>query len=89
MVRPSTLILALTSTALALNNGVGKLPHMGFDTFNAFVCDYDEQKVLAMARAMKDSGLLEAGYRGILLDDCMTTRNRTGNGKLAIGMWRI
>jgi hypothetical protein len=87
----------------ALNNGVGKLPKMGYDSenyslevtiwqlltifaaWNAFACDYDQDKVLAQAEAMVKYGLVEAGYTSIILDDCFTLKNRSIDGKLIEG----
>ncbi|KAF2498074.1 alpha-galactosidase [Lophium mytilinum] len=73
---------AFTVSVAALNNGVGKLPFLGYDTWNAFACDYDADKVLAQAQAMKKHGLVDAGYKHIILDDCFTLRNRSKDGKL-------
>jgi len=57
----------------------------GFAAFNAFVCDYDESKVLAQAQAMVKHGLVTAGYNSIILDDCFTLKNRSADGKLVEG----
>lgn len=72
-------------SSLALNNGVGKLPKMGYDTFNAFVCDYNATSALAQAQAMVDTGLVEAGYNSMILDDCYTLKNRSSNGTMIAG----
>lgn len=53
---------------------------MGYDTFNAFGCDYDAELVLAQARAMKDKGLVNAGYNFVILDDCYAERERNAEG---------
>ena len=73
------LTLAIRSVT-ALNNGVGKLPAMGYDTFNAFSCDYNSSNVLAQANAMKNKGLVDAGYNFIILDDCYALKNRSTDG---------
>lgn len=80
----STLLLAssLTSTALALNNGVGKLPKMGYDTFNAFGCAYNSTLVLEQAQAMEKLGLVKAGYDMIILDDCYALKERNKQGEM-------
>ncbi|KAK7177383.1 glycoside hydrolase family 27 protein, partial [Paraphaeosphaeria sporulosa] len=69
-------ILLFTNFATALNNGVGKLPKMGYNTFNAFGCNYDQGKLLLQAEAMVQYGLVEAGYNSILFDDCFTEKER-------------
>lgn len=73
---------ALAITVTALNNGVGKLPAMGYDTFNAFSCNYNSSNVLAQANAMKKRGSIEAGYKFIILDDCYALKNRSADGSL-------
>ena len=54
--------------------------------WNAFACDYDQGKVLAQAQAMVDSGLVEAGYNSMILDDCFTLKDRDADGKLVEGV---
>lgn len=53
--------------------------------FNAFGCDYDEEKILAQANAMVEYGLVEAGYNSIIFDDCFTTKTRSSSGHLVEG----
>ncbi|KAL1592691.1 hypothetical protein SLS60_011107 [Paraconiothyrium brasiliense] len=78
-------ILLFTNFATALNNGVGKLPKMGYNTFNAFGCNYDQEKLLLQAEAMVQYGLVEAGYNSIIFDDCFTERERGADGRLLPG----
>lgn len=73
---------ALVGSALALNNGVGRLPALGYDTFNAFGCDYDATSVLGQARAMNQSGLVAAGYNILILDDCYALKQRNATGHM-------
>jgi alpha-galactosidase len=54
--------------------------------FNAFGCNYNEEKLLAMAHSMVDEGLVEAGYNSIIFDDCFTKKERGDNGTLLEGM---
>ena len=75
----------MLGSASALNNGVGKLPKMGYDTFNAFACDYNATSALAQAQAMVDTGLVKAGYDSMILDDCYTLKNRSSNGTMIAG----
>lgn len=80
---PSALLAAsFVGFAAALNNGVGKLPKMGYDTFNAFACNYSQDIVLAQASMMVEHGLVAAGYNSMLLDDCYAEVNRSANGSL-------
>jgi alpha-galactosidase len=75
----------LASSAAALNNGIGKLPKMGYDTFNAFACTYDAATALAQAQAMMKHGLVAAGYNSFILDDCYTLKSRSSEGMLVAG----
>ncbi|THZ45776.1 hypothetical protein D6C90_04425 [Aureobasidium pullulans] len=73
----STLV---TGSALALNDRVGKLPALGYDTFNAFGCGYNASDVAAQAEIMKKTGLIDAGYNFIILDDCYALKERNATG---------
>jgi alpha-galactosidase len=72
-------LLLLPQAVVALDNGLGLTPPMGFNTWNKFACDIHEDLVKGMADAMVDSGLHNLGYKYINLDDCWAvTRNETG-----------
>lgn len=77
-----SLAASLASFAVALNNGVGKLPALGYDTFNFFSCDYNSTSVLAQAEAMNKSGLVAAGYNILILDDCYALKERNAQGQM-------
>jgi alpha-galactosidase len=75
------LTLALLATAaLAFDDGVGRLPAMGYDTYNAFAGDYDAELCLAQAKIMQDSGLVAAGYTQFILDDFYAEKQRNASG---------
>ncbi|KIJ23431.1 glycoside hydrolase family 27 protein [Sphaerobolus stellatus SS14] len=80
----SSLFLALATgwSANALNSGVGKLPAMGYNAWNAFQCNVDEALVLQTAGLMKSLGLIDAGYTRFDLDDCWAVKNRSSTGLL-------
>jgi hypothetical protein len=50
--------------------GVGKLPTMGYDTYNAFEGDFDGALALEQARLMHEHGLVAAGYNVSKHDMC-------------------
>jgi len=50
--------------------GLAKTPPMGWNTWNKFACNVDENLIRSSADAMVSSGLREAGYRYIVIDDC-------------------
>lgn len=74
----STLLLLSSATtgALAYNNGVGKLPAMGYDTFNSFAADFNQTTAYAQAKAMSDLGLVKLGYNRYILDDFYSNTER-------------
>jgi alpha-galactosidase len=52
-------LLAATSIAVALpgKNGIGKLPALGWNSWNAFRCNISEEKFLSAAQKIVDLGL--------------------------------
>lgn len=65
------LLLVVGSTAYAQKfEGLAKTPPMGWNTWNKFACNVDENLIRSSADAMVASGLREAGYRYIVIDDC-------------------
>lgn len=64
------------------NNGAALTPPMGWSSWNTFRQNISEDIILSTAEAMKNSGLLEAGYKYINLDDCWHSSMRDKNGKL-------
>ena len=64
----------------ALDNGLALTPPMGWNTWNKFGCTIDEKAVREIAEAMVASGMREAGYRYIVIDDCwQIDRDSKGN----------
>ncbi|KAK3255501.1 hypothetical protein CYMTET_35318 [Cymbomonas tetramitiformis] len=63
----------------ALDNGVGQTPAMGWNSWNRFRCDIHEKMIREVADAMVSSGLRDAGYKYVNIDDCwMHKRNSKG-----------
>ena len=48
----------------------GKLPTLGWNSWNAYHCDVDETKILDAANALASTGLQDAGYSYVNIDDC-------------------
>lgn len=55
---------------------------MGFNTWNTFGPDINEQMVLEMADVMAEKGYRDAGYKYVVIDDCWSLRERDENGNL-------
>lgn len=51
-------------------NGLATTPPLGWNSWNKFACDVDENLIKATADAMVSSGMREAGYEYIVIDDC-------------------
>ncbi len=64
------------------NNGAALTPPMGWSSWNIFRQRIDEKVILEIADAMKKSGLADAGYIYVNLDDCWQSSMRDENGKL-------
>ncbi|KZT70099.1 glycoside hydrolase family 27 protein [Daedalea quercina L-15889] len=60
----------------------GRLPVMGYNTWNAYYCDINEDKILKTARLMKSLGLLDLGYNYVNVDDCYSEKQRNSNGDI-------
>ncbi|CAE8634106.1 unnamed protein product, partial [Polarella glacialis] len=63
--------LLLVVVVEALDNGVGRLPPLGYNTWNDLGCrSMSEENIKAAAEALVQKGLRDKGYRYINLDDC-------------------
>jgi len=56
-------------------------PPMGWMSWNLFGCDISEEKLMALADAMVASGLRDAGYQYLSIDDCWAYK-RTPDGSI-------
>ncbi len=66
----------------AYGNGVAMTPPMGWSSWNLFRNKISEALIKEIADAMKDSGLADAGYRYVNIDDCWQASERDENGRL-------
>ena len=64
------------------SNGTALTPPMGWSSWNTFRNRIDEKLILETAEAMKASGLADAGYQYVNLDDCWQSSMRDENGRL-------
>jgi alpha-galactosidase len=62
---------------VALNNGLGRIPPMGWNSWNQFRCNVSEALILSMANRIVELGLDTVGYRYVNLDDCWMAPHRT------------
>ena len=66
----------------ALNNGLAFTPPMGWNSWNVFHADIDETKIKGIADAMVSSGMKNAGYQYVVIDDGWMASSRDGSGNL-------
>ena len=64
------------------NNGVAQTPPMGWSSWNTFRNHIDQDMIMEIAEAMVNSGLADAGYKYVNLDDCWQSSMRDSDGKL-------
>ena len=63
-----------------LDNGLGKTPQMGWSSWNKFGCNITEKLIIDTIDALYSSGLIEAGYNYINIDDCwQSSRHKNGS----------
>src|SRR5437764_1405869 len=66
--------------AFALENGLARTPPMGWNSWNKFACDVREDLIRSIADAMVSSGMKDAGYQYVVIDDCwQVARDKDGN----------
>ena len=59
-----------------------KTPPMGWNSWNTFGGNINEELIKTTADTMADSGLLDAAYEYLVLDDCWALRERDENGRM-------
>ena len=62
--------------------GDAQTPPMGWSSWNTFRNHIDEKLILETADALVSTGLAEAGYKYVNLDDCWHSSLRDENGRL-------
>jgi len=73
-------LLVATGELRALDNGLARTPPMGWNSWNKFACNVSEDLIKQAADAMVSSGMRDAGYRYVVIDDCwQVDRDASGN----------
>ena len=57
-------------------------PPMGWNTWNTFGQNIDESLIMKSADVLVESGLKDAGYEYVVIDDCWSLKERDANGRL-------
>ncbi len=80
VVAVSAIPLIWSAETSALDNGLALTPPMGWNSWNTFQCDVDEELIRGIADAMVTSGMKGAGYEYVVIDDCWQVgRDAEGN----------
>jgi alpha-galactosidase len=77
----ATLVQAADGPAFpGKSNGLALTPPMGWNSWNRFGCNVDEGVIRGAADAMAASGMKDAGYQYVVIDDCwQVARDAAGN----------
>jgi alpha-galactosidase len=75
-------VMLVNANAQKFDN-LAKTPPMGWNSWNKFACDVNEKVVRQVADAMVASGMKDAGYEYIVIDDCWQI-DRDANGEIVI-----
>ncbi|KAF2634400.1 alpha-galactosidase [Massarina eburnea CBS 473.64] len=83
--------LLATGSAIELPDGVGKLPALGWNSWNAFNCDISETVFLEAANDLVNLGFKDAGYTYVNIDDCwsLKTGRDSSTGRLVPNITRF
>ena len=80
--RSGTTVLAMIVATWAdtpLDNGLARTPPMGWNSWNHFGCDVSSHLIRETADSLVASGMRDAGYQYVVIDDCwQVSRDRDG-----------
>jgi alpha-galactosidase len=62
---------------------LAKTPPMGWNSWNKYQCNVSETLIMGIADAMISSGMKDAGYQYVIIDDCWQV-SRDENGEIVV-----
>lgn len=68
-------VLATTAAALVSPDGTGRLPALGWNSWNEYACDINETVFLQVSDLLIDLGLKDLGYNYVNIDDCWSNKD--------------
>lgn len=72
-----TLSLSALSHALISSDGItGRVPAMGWNSWNEYACDINETIFLTVAERLISLGLADLGYNYVNIDDCWSDKEK-------------
>jgi alpha-galactosidase len=76
----SAAVATAQSPAARPSDALASTPPMGWNSWNKFACDVSERLIRETADAMVASGVKDAGYQYVVIDDCwQVARDSLGN----------
>ncbi|KAJ3678474.1 hypothetical protein LUZ60_002277 [Juncus effusus] len=76
------LMVCVAGRIEGLNNGLGLTPQMGWNSWNHFSCNIDENTIRQTADALVSTGLASLGYKYVNIDDCWANYYRDNQGNV-------
>lgn len=73
---PLAALASAAAAQLTSPGGVGRLPALGWNSWNEYACDINETVFLEVAHLMVDLGLRDLGYEYVNIDDCWSDPDR-------------
>lgn len=67
------------AAALVSPDGTGRLPAMGWNSWNEYGCNISSDVFLTVADLMVNLGLRDAGYQYVNIDDCWSDKGGRDN----------
>ncbi|MCQ2960065.1 MAG: glycoside hydrolase family 27 protein [Bacteroidales bacterium] len=77
-----TLLLSSTMAFSQKAEGLAQTPPMGWNSWNTFACDINEQLVISVVDSIVSKGLRDVGYNYIVIDDGWMLHERDKKGNL-------
>jgi alpha-galactosidase len=83
-----TVGLSLAPPPAAAGEGLALTPPMGWNSWNRFGCDVSETLIKETADALVSSGMKDAGYEYVVIDDCWQV-DRDSSGRIVVDAERF
>ena len=81
MSEPLAALLLAATVSAASADGLALTPPMGWNSWNKFGCDVSEKLIKETADALVSTGMKDAGYQYLVIDDCWQVR-RDAQGRI-------
>jgi len=85
---PADSTVSSIGSTLPVGNGLALTPPMGWNSWNHFGCNVSSELIRETADAMVASGMKDAGYRYVVIDDCWQVA-RDSSGRIVADSTRF